>query len=442
VTATTKAGSFRYAGHQLDAELGTLTCHYELGKRSFIERFDLGRYDWASPSAAEAARLVYLLAGVSYYKTGAPQLIEIDVEVRPGELALVRDFYVNGLGEFAYRNRIDLSHLEFDATVRDIPPAPYEPVGGRPLVPFGGGIDSIVSVELVRRAHPDPSLFVVSPPTAPFAAIEQAAAVTGLPVVRVVRHLDPQLFEPPKDTGFLQGHVPVTGVITAVAVLAATGHGYDAVVMSNEWSASSGNLFVDGEVVNHQYSKSREFEAAFAGVVAGALGDRLRVFSLLRPYTEVWVADRFAKLGDYHRVFHSCNRAFTVDPSRRLETWCGECDKCCFIDLVLAPFVPRVELESIFDGREPLSRADLYERFAVLVGLSPDPKPFECVGEVGECRAAAALAAERGDRQDDELLQRLAGKLPPVTPREVAALLAPHDPHDIPDDFATEDLLV
>ena len=64
------------------------------------------------------------------------------------------------------------------------------------------------------------------------------------------------------------------------------------------------------------------------------------------------------------------------------------------------------------------------------------------MGEVGECRAAAVLAAVRGDRQDDELLQRLAGQLPPVTPREVAALLAPHDPHDIPDDFATEDLLV
>jgi hypothetical protein len=440
VTATT--GSFRYAGHHLDAELGTLTCHYELGDRSFIERFDLGRYDWASPSAAEAARLVYLLAGVSYYKTGAPPVIEIDVGIRPGELALVRDFYVKGLGEFAYRNHIDLSHLDFDATVRDIAPAPYEPVGGHPLVPFGGGIDSIVSVELVRRAYPNASLFVVSPPAAPFAAIEQAAAVTGLPVVRLARQLDPQLFEPPKDTGFLQGHVPVTGVIGALAVLAATGHGYDAVVMSNEWSASSGNLLVDGEIVNHQYSKTREFEAAFAGVVAGALGDRLRVFSLLRPFTEVWIADRFAKLGDYHRAFHSCNRAFAIDPSRRLETWCGECDKCCFIDLVLAPFVPRVELESIFDGREPLSRADLYERFAVLVGLSPDPKPFECVGEVGECRAAAALAAVRGDRQDDELLQRLAGKLPPVTPREVAALLAPHDPHDIPDDFATEDLLV
>jgi hypothetical protein len=236
--------------------------------------------------------------------------------------------------------------------------------------------------------------------------------------------------------------VPVTGIITALAVLTATGLGYGAVVMANEWSASSGNLAVGGQIVNHQYSKSAEFEVAFSGVAAAAFGDRPRVFSLLRPYTEVWVAERFARMTDYHRVFHSCNRAFTIEVARRLDRWCGECDKCCFIDLVLAPFISRVELESIFDGREPLSRPDLFERFAVLVGLSPDPKPFECVGELGECRAAAALAAQRGDRRNDASLQRLAAELPPVTPADMTGLLAPHDPHHIPDDFAPQDLLV
>jgi UDP-N-acetyl-alpha-D-muramoyl-L-alanyl-L-glutamate epimerase len=280
---------------------------------------------------------------------------------------------------------------------------------------------------------------VVSPPTAPFEAIEQVVRVTGLPVVGVVRHLDPQLLEPAGVTGFLQGHVPVTGIISALAVLAATGLGYDAVVLSNERSASSGNLVVGDQVVNHQYSKSWAFESEFAGVLARALGERPRVFSLLRPFSEVWVAKRFARLTDYHQTFRSCNRAFPIEVSKRLDRWCGECDKCCFIDLVLAPFLTRVELEAIFDGREPLSRPDLFHRFAVLVGLSEDPKPFECVGEVGECRAAAVLAAQRGDRQDSELLQRLAGMLPPVTPAELATLLAPHDPSAIPDDFAPDD---
>jgi len=435
------AGAFRYAGHQID-DTGTLECRYELDHRSFVELVELGPGEWSTPSALEAARLVYLLAGVSYYKTAAPPTIEIDVTLRPGELDLVRDFYRQGLAEFAYRNAIDLSALEVRAALRDAPPAGYRGGGNRPLIPFGGGIDSIVTVEAIKHDHPNASLFVVSPPTGPFDAIERVVPVTGLPVVRAVRHLDPQLLEPPAQTGFLQGHVPVSGIICALAVLAATGLGYDDVVMSNEWSASSGNLVFGDLVVNHQYSKGREFEAAFAGVVEGALGSRPRVFSLLRPHTEVWVAERFARLTEYHPSFHSCNRAFTIEVARRLDRWCGECDKCCFIDLVLAPFLSRVELEAIFDGREPLSRPELFDRFAVLVGLSPDPKPFECVGEVGECRAAAVLAADRGDRRDDELLQRLAAPLPKVTPGEMTALLAPHDPHDIPDDFATEDLLV
>jgi len=433
--------AFRYAGHEID-NAGTLVCRYALDDRSFVERVELGPGEWSTPWALEAARLVYLLAGVSYYKTAAPPTIEIDVTLRPGEVDLVRDFYRQGLGEFAYHNGIDLSALEVRAAVEDAPPAGYPGGGDRPLIPFGGGIDSVVTVEAIKRDHPNASLFVVSPPTGAFAAIEQVVPVTGLPVARAVRHIDPQLLETPQQTGLLQGHVPVSGIICALAVLAATGLGYDAVVMSNEWSASSGNLVVGDLVVNHQYSKSREFEAAFAGVVAEALGNRPRVFSLLRPYTEVWVAERFARLTEYHHLFHSCNRAFTIEVARRFDRWCGECDKCCFIDLVLAPFLSRVELESIFDGREPLSRPELFDRFAILVGLSPDPKPFECVGEIGECRVAAVLAAERGDRRNDELLQRLAAQLPKVTPGDIAALLSPHDPHDIPDDFATEDLLV
>jgi UDP-N-acetyl-alpha-D-muramoyl-L-alanyl-L-glutamate epimerase len=433
--------TFAYAGHTLDGS-GTLTCRYELDGRPFVERVELGEGAWDTPWAAEAARLVHLVAGVSYFKTRAPGLIELDQPVRAKTLAMLRDLYRCGLGEFAYRNRLDLSGLEFRAEVLDGPPTNYAPPVGRALVPFGGGIDSIVTVETVKHTHPDSSLFVVSPPTQPFAAIERVVPVTGLPVVRVTRHLDPQLLKPAAESGFLQGHVPITGVLTAIGVLCAVGRGFEALVLSNEWSASDGNLTVDGQMVNHQYSKSRDFEVAFAAAVRSALGPWPSVFSLLRPFTEVWVAERFARLAQYHQAFHSCNRAFAVDPARRLDRWCGECDKCCFIDLVLSPFLSKVELNDIFDGREPLVRPDLFERFEVLVGLSPDPKPFECVGEVGECRASAVLGAERGDRRDEPLLQRLARSLPPVSPAEVATLLAPHHPHDIPDDFAPQGLLV
>ena len=432
---------FTYRGHGLD-ESGVLICRYSLGGRDFAERFEFGPGDWTGPAAVEAARLVYLLAGVSYFKTAAPPVVELDVPVRPAEFALLSDFYRQGLAEFAYRNGLDLSGLRFRAEASDTPPSGGVPERGRPLVPFGGGIDSIVAVEETKRRHPDASLFIVSPASGRFAAIERAVPVTGLPVVRVTRQLDPQLLQPASETGFLQGHVPATGVVAALGVLAAVGTGHDSLVLANEWSASVPTLIEGVGAVNHQYSKGREFEVAFSGAVTAAIGDRPRVFSLLRPYTELWVAERFAALPAYHRSFHSCNRAFTFDPARRLDHWCGECDKCCFVDLVLAPFLAKAELEAVFGGNEPLGRDDLAGRFETLVGLSADPKPFECVGEVGECRAAAVLAAQRDDRREDRLLHQLAARLPELGAGDLARLRATHQPHDVPSDVTPEDLLV
>ena len=73
------------------------------------------------------------------------------------------------------------------------------------------------------------------------------------------------------------------------------------------------------------------------------------MFSSLRPRTELWVAQRFARLTGYHRTFRSCNRAFHQDPAQRLDHWCGRCDKCCFIDLaLLAPYMDRSDLSAVF----------------------------------------------------------------------------------------------
>jgi hypothetical protein len=362
------------------------------------------------------------------------------------EAGFLRTFYVDGLGEFAHRNGLDLTGLRIEAPVLDEPPvAPVtgDSDGRRPLVPFGGGIDSIVSVELVRPLS-DPALFVVGRPGDRFAAIERPAAVTGLPVVRAEREIDPQVLRS-RELGFLNGHVPVTGIISAVAVTAAVLEGRDAVVMSNEWSSSSGNLVLDGgRTVNHQWSKGEAFETGFRAVLAASLGDRVDYFSRLRPYTELWIAERFAGLTGYHRTFQSCNRGFHIDPARRLDHWCGRCDKCCFVDLILAPFLDAATLRGVFAGHEPLDDLTLLPRFEDLVGTSGELKPWECVGDVDECRAAVALAAPRPDRARSPVLgalvDRLGGDLP--TPVAVDRLRRPLGTHHVPDAYATDDLLV
>jgi hypothetical protein len=423
---------FRYGSWAVDAEHGSLTCGYSLDGREFTERVRLAPGPrWHTQAARAAARLVFLLAGVSYYKTAAPPVIDLGATaLTDAELAFLREFYLQGLGEFAYRNNLDLTGLRIEARRADAHRDAGEPgTSQRALIPFGGGIDSIVVVERVRRLA-DAALFVVSRPADRFAAIEEPAAVTGLPVVRAEREIDPQLLRS-AELGFLNGHVPVTGILSAIAVLAARLQDRDAVVMSNEWSASVPTLRYRGRPVNHQYSKSADFEAAFRGVLTGSP----EYFSWLRDRSELWVGREFAALEPYHESFRSCNKAFYAERARRLDHWCGECDKCCFIDLILAPFLPAATLKRIFkQAGEPLDNPNLAGKFRALLGAGA--KPFECVGEVSECRAAVLLAARRDDRAGCRLLRDLAAEVAgwPDAPSaaDAAAMLAPIGENFIP----------
>jgi hypothetical protein len=479
---------FRYDGYDLEPDAGRLTCRYSLDGLAFAEVVDFpghagaGAGRWDDPAVDAAARWVFLLAGVSYYKTAAPPVVELpSTPLRPAERAFLRDVYLDGLGEFAYRNGLDLSDLRIEApeaaggstgrepadtagpadggaadraaTDREAAgsAASVRAAGGadsarhgatkRPLVPFGGGIDSIVTVELVRPLA-DAALFVVSRPGDRFAAIERPLAVTGLPVVRAERRIDDQVLRS-AELGFLNGHVPVTGILSAIGVMAAALDGRDALVMSNEWSSSIGNLDVGGRTVNHQWSKSLAFETAFRDVL-GSTVPGVDYFSRLRPYTELFIAERFSHLDAYHLAFQSCNRGFHIDPARRLDHWCGRCDKCVFIDLILAPFLEAERLAEVFGGREPLADPDLMPRFEALVDTSGALKPWECVGEVNECRAAVALAVQRPDRKESPVLTALADELGDRVPNadEIAAMLVPVGDHRIPDGYATSDLLV
>jgi hypothetical protein len=445
---------FSYCGVDVDVASATVVCHYALDDIGFTEtvtihplagldaaddaRFDPDAVDTAAVVAA--ARLVYLLAGVSYYKAAAPGLIVVDTALTDDERQLLEAFYRDGLGEYAVRNGLDLSGVTVVADHRPTPPAgPRGEPPTRPLVPFGGGIDSIVTVEGIRPGVDDAALFVMSRAGDRFTAIEQPAAVTGWPVVRAERTLDPKVLRSAQ-LGYRNGHVPVTGVLSAVALLAAAFTGRDAVVMSNEWSASSPNFVHHGHEVNHQWSKSLAFEGLLRAVLAHTPELAVDYFSWLRASSELWVAQRFAALTPYHHAFRSCNRSFRLDRDRRLDRWCGTCDKCCFIDLILAPYLGAAELAAVFDGNEPLDNPALGDTFRSLAGLSADPKPFECVGDVDECRVAVLLAAARPDRAGTTLLADLAAETAAVVPGDVndhaRRLLGPLGPHHIPGQLA------
>jgi hypothetical protein len=266
----------------------------------------------------------------------------------------------------------------------------------------------------------------VSPSSGRFAPLEETAAVTGLGVVRATRTLDPQLLG---DEPFFHGHVPVTAMVTLLAAVVAVASGRGGVVMSNEHSASAPNLHWNDMGVNHQWSKSLAAEILIAEAVSERIGDQLTVASFLRDRSEVWVAQVFSELPQFHHVFRSCNRAFAQARERRLDTWCGRCDKCLFINLMLAPFLSRATLVDIFH-HEPLGDEGLNEQLRVLVGVGTMYKPFECVGDPEESAAALKRVSQLDEWRDEPRLAALAGQSKAVSSFE--SLLEKEGPSRVP----------
>lgn len=385
----------------------------------------------AHPAAFDAAlRLVHLIAGVSYFKAAVPPRIAVLGPAPAPALATLLDaVYTDGLAEFAWRNGIDLRGKVCFPRGAQAAPAPALGLPRSSLVAIGGGKDSLVSIELLRARNEAMTLAHVG--DSPL--IAAVAGRTGLPVLNIRRQLAPELFEYNRQ-GALNGHIPVTAINSALLVAAAVLYGHDAVVFSNEASASSATLEQDGRVVNHQWSKGIDFERAFAAQVRAGIAADLDYFSLLRPLTELAITREFARLTRYHGHFSSCNRNFRLLGAKPRERWCGQCPKCHFVFLALAPFLPKPALVAIF-GRNLLDDPTLAGDFDALLEWRRH-KPFECVGEAAESRAAMAALARRPDWREDALVRRFATEIQPALAASELAiepLLAPRADHALPD---------
>ena len=383
--------------------------------------------DAARANAVESAlRALHLIGGISYYKAAVPKEISIDAYAIDVDTAmLLTQIYENGLGEFAYRNGLSLhGKVRFPHTSAATSGAERVGLSSHALVAIGGGKDSLVSIEALRAAGIEQTVaWIGSSPL-----IAACSARTALPTLNIVRQLASQLFEYNRQ-GAYNGHIPVTAINSAILVLAALLRGFDQVVFSNERSASYGSEILDehGRVVaevNHQWSKGWAFENAFGAYVERHVAADLHYYSLLRPLSELAVARQFAKTDRYDAHFSSCNRNFHILGDRPANRWCGQCPKCHFVFLALAPFMPKPRLMGIF-GRNLLDDATLAPGFDALIEYR-DHKPFECVGEGREARAAFAALAERPAWREDALVERFA--------REIAPQLANSAPR-------TEDLL-
>jgi hypothetical protein len=262
--------------------------------------------------------------------------------------------------------------------------------------------------------------------------IRACAERTGLPMLNLGRQLAPELFELNRQ-GAWNGHIPVTAVNSAIMVFAALVTGAGQVVFSNERSASYGSQIPGTGEVNHQWSKGWAFEQAFGEHVEKHVAADLHYYSLLRPLSELAVARQFAKGDHYDAHFSSCNRNFHILGERPVNRWCGICPKCHFVFLALAPFMPKTRLVRIF-GRNLLDDAEQAGGFDALLEFQ-DHKPFECVGEGKESRAAMATLAQRPEWKEDMLVKRFIAQIQPqLDPAElqIEPLLEPQGEHRIP----------
>lgn len=383
-----------------------------------------------------AQQLLHWLAGCSYWKASCDKHIEFACAApdRWQRQALAQ-IYQQGLAEFAYVNQLDQSgwtglfRSADSATATAAAPAASLKPRRRALVPMGGGKDSLVALDLLLRAGIDCSVTAVRPA----ALIVSVATATGLPWLPIQRHIDPQLLAL-NGQGALNGHVPITAINAAILLLAGILYDFEAVVFANEASADEPTRqLADGTAVNHQYSKSSAFEVLLQAWMQRYIATDLYCFSILRPFSELAICQRFAGLRRYHPLVSSCNRQFHLHGACSDRRWCGRCPKCLFVYLALAPFLSPQALQQMF-AADLLDDATLLPRYADLCGLGE--KPFECVGTVAEARAALLAlvddASLRSQWGEHSVPQQLAPALREQQTARLPALLAARYPDQIP----------
>lgn len=337
---------------------------------------------------------LHIALGISYYKLYPTEKLII----KSGTLDIKsvnfwKKFYQNWLGEFLFTNEIKPQSLfQFEIqSYEEKQKIDYE-VKNRALVAIWWGKDSIVSLEISRKLDIDFDTFV-------FWKLDQikenTVKYTGQKNMLITRKLSENIFKLNETWKYFNGHVPITGIIAFVMQAAGYLYDYKYFVLSNEYSANFWNTLWEWVDINHQWSKSLEFELDFWEYIKNNISAHTSYFSLLRPLYEIKIAELFSELwGKYFESFSSCNNNFKIqNASQHKWLWCNTCPKCAFVYTMLHPFIEQDVLMNIFweDLYNNLDLKELYEELMWISGI----KPFECVGTNEEVIYAMYLSYQK-----------------------------------------------
>ncbi|HRU97808.1 MAG TPA: hypothetical protein P5092_10315 [Ruminococcus sp.] len=341
---------------------------------------------------------------VSYWKAAcSPKFIVECGTLDEVQIKWWKKLWYLGLGEFFYVNGITTDQDSLvEVVVNGTEPAGAEqempPLSGC-LVPIGGGKDSALTLETLVQAGKECKCYAINKR----ASISATVSTAGLPdsaLITAKRNFDRSLVDL-NSKGFLNGHTPFSSVVAFSAEITAYLNRLAYIVLSNEDSANESTVV--GQDVNHQYSKSFEFEKDFRFYEENYLRTGIYYFSFLRPLAEFQIAKMFVHHRKYLPVFRSCNLGSKVSP----DIWCGNCPKCLFVALILSPFLSESELTEVF-GKDMLNDESFTDYFTELIGRS-EHKPFECVGSIDEVNLAVSLAIRRM-KSENAPLPKLFGK--------------------------------
>lgn len=347
-------------------------------------------YKWNGLSKEQYDLLVFnigMIELISYWKaTCSPTIVVKPYSLNEEQIKFWQKLYYNGLSEFFYINGInstidDFVNIKTESTC-ELSKTHFATTNSY-IVPIGGGKDSVVTLEILSQAGKDICPMIINPRGATL----DCAHIAGYErpdFIEIQRTIHPKLLEL-NAQGFLNGHTPFSAMLAFHSLLVAAITGRKHITLSNESSANESTIV--GTNVNHQYSKSLEFENDFRSYVSSYITKDINYFSFLRPLSELQIAMFFAKNEKYFDVFKSCNVGSKTD------IWCGNCPKCLFAYIILSPFIKPEVLNRIF-GKQMLDDPSLQLYFDQLTGRQ-STKPFECVGTIDEVNTALAMTIER-----------------------------------------------
>ena len=330
-----------------------------------------------------------LIELVSYFKcTCSPNVIIKAGYIDEEQIKWFKKLYYNGLGEMLYKNRISITEeelMDIKCTVNNMESFKVEYKGEGNLIPIGGGKDSNVTLELMKDEFEDNTCIIINPKEINIEC-SKIAGYSEENIFNIKRVLDKKIIDL-NNQGFLNGHTPFSSLVAFVTYLSAYLSNKKYIILSNE--SSSNEPTVLGTNINHQYSKSYEFEIDFNNYTKKYFNIDIKYFSLLRCLNEFQIGMLFSNYKKYHKIFKSCNVGSKSIPWK----WCCDCPKCLFVYIILSPFLYKEELINIF-GEDLYEKKELLNTLLELSGYS-ETKPFECVGTYLEVRYALSLTINK-----------------------------------------------